>query len=347
MLLSKKVYEDDFNQMTSLAQCKFSILELAPIHDYGTPQLALQHALQLAKHAEQLGYHRFWVAEHHNMSGIASSSTAVLLGYLAANTQSIRLGAGGIMLPNHAPLVVAEQFGTLATLYPDRIELGLGRAPGTDQNTMRALRRGRAETEDQFPQDVLEILSYFDDEKPNQRIVAVPGQGTHVPVYLLGSSLFSAQLAARLGLPYSFASHFAPRMMMQAIELYRENFQPSQYLDKPYVILGVPAIVAKTDQEAEYLATTVQQRILSLLRGKPFKLCPPVETMDGLWTASERMGVANFLAVAKIGSPHTVKTELTEFLAQTQADELIFTCDVYEPQARLESLSLLMDLKHS
>ena len=331
--------------MTSLSACKFSILELAPIHDYGTPQLALKHALDLAKHAEQLGFHRFWVAEHHNMQGIASSATAVLLGYLAANTQKIRLGSGGIMLPNHAPLVVAEQFGTLASLYPDRIELGLGRAPGTDQYTMRALRRGRAETEDQFPQDVLEILSYFEDANPNQRIMAVPGQGTHIPVYLLGSSLYSAQLAARLGLPYSFASHFAPRMMMQAIQLYRENFQPSQYLDKPYVILGVPCVVADTDAEAEYLATTLKQRILSLLRGRPFKLVPPVESMDGMWNSAEKMGVDNFLAVAKIGSAQTVKTELTEFLAQTQADELIFTCDVYDPQKRLESLSLLMALK--
>ena len=331
--------------MSSLSTCKFSILELAPIHDCGTPQLALKHALDLAKHAENLGYHRFWVAEHHNMAGIASSATAVLLGYLAANTQTLRLGSGGIMLPNHAPLVVAEQFGTLATLYPERIELGLGRAPGTDQYTMRALRRGHQETEDQFPRDVLEILSYFDDAKPQQRITAVPGQGTHVPVYLLGSSLFSAQLAARLGLPYAFASHFAPRMMMQAIALYRENFQPSAYLDTPYVILGVPCIVASTDAEANYLATTLQQRILSLLRGQPIKLAPPVDTMDGLWNASERLGVENFLGVAKIGSPHSVKTQLTEFLAQTQADELIFTCDMYDPEKRLESFRLLMELK--
>lgn len=243
------------------------------------------------------------------------------------------------------PLVVAEQFGTLASLYPDRIDLGLGRAPGTDQYTMRALRRGHQESEDQFPQDVIEILSYFDDAQPNQRILAVPGQGTHVPVYLLGSSLFSAQLAARLGLPYAFASHFAPRMMMQAITLYRENFEPSQYLDKPYVMLGVPSVVAKTDHEAEYLATTVQQRILSLLRGRPFKLVQPVDSMDGLWTTSERLGVENFLAGAKVGSQHTVKTQLIEFLAQTQADELIFTCDVYDPQVRLESFKLLMELK--
>lgn len=211
--------------VATLKDTHFSILELAPVRDDQTIQFSLHHALELAKHAEQLGYRRLWLAEHHNMDGIASSATAVLLGYLAANTQHLRLGSGGVMLPNHAPLVVAEQFGTLATLYPHRIELGLGRAPGTDQVTMRALRRGRQETEDQFPQDVLEILKYFDDPEPHQKIVATPGHGTHVPVWLLGSSLFSAQLAAKLGLPYSFASHFAPRMLSQAVQLYRENFQ--------------------------------------------------------------------------------------------------------------------------
>lgn len=331
--------------MSTLAQCKFSILELAPVHDCGSAQQSLHLALNLAQHAEHLGYHRFWVAEHHNMQGIASSATAVLLGYLAANTQTIRLGSGGIMLPNHAPLVVAEQFGTLATLYPNRIDLGLGRAPGTDQMTMRALRRGHQETEEQFPQDVLEILSYLGDAQPQQKIVAIPGQGTHVPVYLLGSSLFSAQLAARLGLPYAFASHFAPRMMMQAIALYREYFQPSEYLAQPYVILGVPSVLAETDEDAQFLATSQQQRILSLLRGQPFKLSPPVESMQDLWTQAEHIGVANFLALAKIGSPATVKHELEKLLIETQADELIFTCDVYDPEKRLKSFELLMQLK--
>ena len=216
--------------MRTLSETQFSILELAPVREDQTVQLTLQHSLKLAQQAEHLGYSRLWLAEHHNMDGIASSATAVLLGYLLANTSTLKVGSGGIMLPNHAPLIVAEQFGTLATLYPNRIELGLGRAPGTDQVTMRALRRGRQETEDQFPQDVLEILHYFKDAEPNQRIIATPGQGTHVPVWLLGSSLFSAQLAAKLGLPYSFASHFAPRMLKQAIQLYRENFEPSEYL---------------------------------------------------------------------------------------------------------------------
>ena len=242
--------------MRTLSETQFSILELAPVREDQTVQLTLQHSLKLAQQAERLGYSRLWLAEHHNMDGIASSATAVLLGYLLANTSTLKVGSGGIMLPNHAPLIVAEQFGTLATLYPNRIELGLGRAPGTDQVTMRALRRGRQETEDQFPQDVLEILHYFKDAEPNQRIIATPGQGTHVPVWLLGSSLFSAQLAAKLGLPYSFASHFAPRMLKQAIQLYRENFEPSEYLSKPYVSMGVPTVVAETDAEAEYLATS-------------------------------------------------------------------------------------------
>ena len=332
--------------MTSLQDCRFSILELAPLHQNGDERQALKNALALAQHAEQLGYHRLWVAEHHNMRGIASSATAVVLGYLAAHTQTLRLGSGGVMLPNHAPLVVAEQFGTLATLYPNRIDLGLGRAPGTDQVTMRALRRGRFETEEQFPRDVIEILGYFDDAAPQQQIVAVPGHGTHVPVYILGSSLFSAQLAAQLGLPYAFASHFAPRMMMQAVAMYRANFQPSAYLDQPYVMLGVPSIVADSDEHAHYLATTVYQRILALLRGQPIRLQPPIDSMVGLWSPAEQSAVHNFLGVAKIGSPATVRAELTQLLAQTQADELIFTCDLYDTADRLRSFALLKQLQN-
>lgn len=331
--------------MTRLADCRFSILELAPLHDHGDERLALQNALRLAQHAEQLDFHRFWVAEHHNMRGIASSATAVLLGYLAANTQRIRLGSGGIMLPNHAPLVVAEQFGTLATLYPDRIDLGLGRAPGTDPVTMQALRRGRRETEDQFPHDVKEILGYFADAQPGQQIIAVPGHGTHVPVYLLGSSLFSAQLAAQLGLPYAFASHFAPRLMLQAITLYRQQFQPSAYLDHPYVMLGVPCIVSDTDEQAHYLATTVYQRVLALLRGQPIRLVPPVNDMTGRWSPAEQTAVQGFLGLAKIGSMQTVRRELIQLLDQTQADELIFTCDLYDTTDRLQSFSLLKQLQ--
>ncbi|OTG93405.1 LLM class flavin-dependent oxidoreductase [Acinetobacter sp. ANC 3832] len=331
--------------MKSLQETKFSILELAPVRDDQSVAFSLKHALELAQHAEKLGYERLWLAEHHNMDGIASSATAVLLGYILANTQKIRVGSGGIMLPNHAPLVVAEQFGTLATLYPNRIELGLGRAPGTDQVTMRALRRGQQETEDQFPQDVVEILRYFGDAQQGQRIKATPGQGTHVPVWLLGSSLFSAQLAARLGLPYSFASHFAPRMLGQAIQLYRDNFEPSQYLDKPYVSMGVPTVVAKTDDEAQYLATSVYQRIQALLTGQSLKLKAPVDTMEGRWSVSEKIAVQNFLAMAQIGSPETVKQGLENLLKQYDVDEFIFTCDIYDTDKRLDNFSLLMDLK--
>jgi len=333
--------------MPNLANTRFSILELVPVRDDKTVRFSLEHSLELAQHAEKLGYERLWLAEHHNMDGIASSATAVLLGYLLANTEHLRVGSGGIMLPNHAPLVVAEQFGTLATLYPDRVELGLGRAPGTDQVTMRALRRGRQETEDQFPQDVQEILHYFKEPQPGQRIVATPGQGTHVPVWLLGSSLFSAQLAARLGLPYSFASHFAPRMLGQAIQLYRENFEPSEYLEKPYVSMGVPVVVAPTDEEANYLATSAYQRVLGLTRGQSLKLKPPVKSMDGLWTPAEQLSVRNFYAMGQIGSPATVKAGLEQLLHDYEVDEFIFTCDIYETQKRLETFSLLMDLKHS
>lgn len=331
--------------MRSLKDTQFSILELAPVRDDKTIQFSLHHALELAQRAEKLGYARFWLAEHHNMDGIASSATAVLLGYILANTQTLKVGSGGIMLPNHAPLVVAEQFGTLATLYPDRIELGLGRAPGTDQTTMRALRRGRQETEDQFPQDVLEILHYFKDPEPQQRIVATPGQGTHVPVWLLGSSLFSAQLAARLGLPYSFASHFAPRMLGQAIQLYRDNFQPSEYLDQPYVSMGVPTVVAATDEEAQFLATSAYQRVLGLMRGQSLKLKAPVSNMDGLWSPAEKMSVDNFYAMGQIGSLATVKAGLEQLLNRYEVDEFIFTCDVYDTEKRLQNFDYLMQLK--
>ena len=333
--------------MKSLKDTKFSILELAPVRDDKNVEFSLKHALELAQHAEKLGYSRLWLAEHHNMDGIASSATAVLLGYILANTQTIKLGSGGIMLPNHAPLVVAEQFGTLATLYPNRIELGLGRAPGTDPVTMRALRRGRQETEEQFPQDVIEILNYFAEAQPNQRITATPGQGTHVPVWLLGSSLFSAHLAAKLGLPYSFASHFAPRMLQQAIAVYRENFQPSEYLDQPYISMGVSTVVAETDAEAEYQATSVYQRIQGLLTGQSLKLKPPISTMEGRWSASEKIAIQNFLAVAQIGSVAKVKHGLEQLLEKYQVDEFIFTCDIYDTEKRLENFSLLMDIKTS
>ena len=254
--------------MKRLADVKISALDLVPVrHDKG-PAESLRNSLDLAQHVEQLGYNRFWVAEHHNMDGIASSATSVLLGYLAGGTSTIRVGAGGVMLPNHAPLVIAEQFGTLASLYPDRIDLGLGRAPGSDQMTARALRRERSGSADDFPQDVAELMAYLGPRTPDQRVIAVPGSGTNVPIWLLGSSLFSAQLAGQRGLPYAFASHFAPRYMRDAIRVYREHFEPSAVLDKPYVMLGVPLVAADTDEQAEYQATSLYQRILSLMRGQ-------------------------------------------------------------------------------
>lgn len=331
--------------MANLKDIHFSILELASIREGQSIQETLAHTLQLAQHAEQLGYHRMLLAEHHNMSGIASSATSVLLTYLLANTKHLILGSGGVMLPNHAPLVIAEQFGTLATLFPERVVLGLGRAPGTDPITMRALRRGNQASENQFPQDVLEILQYFKQPRPNQQIIATPGQNTHVPVLLLGSSLFSAQLAAQLGLPYAFASHFAPRFLEEAIKIYRENFQPSEYLDQPYISIGVPTVVAETDEEAQFLATTAYQRILALLRGQSLKLKPPVSSMQNLWSASELEAVKNFYALAQIGSVKTVQHGLQQLAERLAVDEFIFTCDIYDMQKRLDNFQYLMQMK--
>lgn len=329
-----------------LQQTPFSILELAPIRDNGDVSEALHHALALAQLAEALNFNRFWVAEHHNMDGVASSATAVLLGYLAANTQRIKLGSGGIMLPNHAPLVVAEQFGTLATLYPNRIELGLGRAPGADQYTAAALRRSRDGSADDFPDDVAELQHYLGPRQPGQRVIAVPGMDTQVPIWLLGSSLFSAQLAAYRGLPYAFASHFAPRFLQQAIQLYRDNFKPSAVLAKPYVMIGVPLFAADTDEQAHYLATTAYQRILALFRGQSLQMKPPVASMNGLWQPHEQRAVEEFLAMAVIGGPDQVKTGLERILQQTGADELIFTCDFYHFADRKRSFEIAAMLKH-
>lgn len=332
--------------MSNLQQVRFSMLELASLRqDESGPGPALQRALQTARHVETLGFERFWVAEHHNMDAVASSATAVFMGFIAANTQRIRVGSGGIMLPNHAPLMVAEQIGTLAALYPDRIDLGLGRAPGTDPATARALRRHMTADADSFPDDVVEVMGYLAPRQPGQRIIAMPGVNSNVPVWLLGSSLFSAQLAAQMGLPYSFASHFAPRFMMQAIELYRSQFQPSQYLDKPKVMLGVPLVLADTDEQAQFLATTAYQRVLSLFRGQTRALCPPLASMEGVWTPAEEQGVQDFLGMAIVGSPQTARQQLEVLLEHTQADELIFTCDVFDIDDRLHSLSLLAGLQ--
>ncbi|WP_043312179.1 LLM class flavin-dependent oxidoreductase [Pseudomonas sp. ML96] len=332
--------------MSKLSNTPFSVLDLAPMRDDDVGAgPALQRSLDLARHIEKLGFSRMWVAEHHNMEGIASSATAVLLGYLAANTETLRLGSGGVMLPNHAPLVVAEQFGTLAALYPGRIELGLGRAPGADQATARALRRDRLGSPDDFPQDVAELEQLLGPRQPGQRVLAVPGVDSGVPIWLLGSSLFSAQLAAQKGLPYAFASHFAPRYLHQALRIYRENFQPSAVLDKPYAMIGVPLIAAPTDEEAEFLATTAFQRILALIRGESLVLRPPVASMAGRWQPHEQQAVGDFFGLAVVGGPEKVRARLEVLLEQTGADELIFTCDLYQPEHRLRSFEIAAGLR--
>ncbi|TWI57646.1 luciferase family oxidoreductase group 1 [Pseudomonas duriflava] len=331
--------------MTRLADTAFSVLDLAPVRDDGNAAQALQYSLDLARNVERLGYNRFWVAEHHNMDGIASSATAVLLGYLAGGTSTIRIGSGGVMLPNHAPLVIAEQFGTLEALYPGRIDLGLGRAPGSDHITAHALRRDRLGSADDFPADVQELEYLLGPQQEGQKVIAMPGVNSRIPIWLLGSSLFSAQLAAAKGLPYAFASHFAPRYMHDAIRLYRENFRPSEVLDKPYVMLGVPSVVADTDDEADYLATTVYQRVLALMRGQSLVLRPPVRNMSLEWLPHEKEAVSSMLGMAVIGSPQKVRERLDLLVEKTQADELIFTCDVYEHSDRLRSYQLLAELK--
>ncbi len=327
--------------MKRLADVKISTLDLVPVREDKGPVESLRNALDLAQHVEKWGYNRFWVAEHHNMDGIASSATSVLLAYLAGGTSTIRVGSGGIMLPNHAPLVVAEQFGTLESLFPGRIDLGLGRAPGSDQMTARALRRERSGSSDDFPDDVTELVNYLGPRQPHQRVLAVPGTNTNVPIWLLGSSLFSAQLAGERGLPYAFASHFAPRFMHEAIRVYRSHFKPSEVLDKPYVMLGVPLAAAETDEQAEYLVTSVYQRILSLMRGQSLMQKPPVESMNGLWLPHERDAVMDFLGLAVVGGPEKIRANLDVLLEQTDADELIFTCDMYEHADRLRSYEIL------
>ncbi len=316
------------------------MLDLVAVREGGTTAQALQVALQTAQHVERLGFTRYWLAEHHNMAGVASSSTAVLVGHIAGGTQRIRVGSGGIMLPNHAPLVVAEAFGTLAELYPGRIDLGLGRAPGTDQYTMRALRRHNQESADDFPREVAELMGYLAPASEGQRITAHPGAGTQVPIWLLGSSLFSAQLAAQMGLPYAFASHFAPALLLQALDVYRRSFKPSAHLTKPYVIIGVPLIAAPTDEEAQYLASSVYQRVYGILTGRRGKLPLPNANFMASLDPAGRSAIADFLAAGVIGSPETVREGLQSLLDQTLADEMMFVCDVHDPALRLRSLEI-------
>ena len=319
----------------------FSILDLSPIPQGATAADALRNSLDLAQHAEAWGYNRFWLAEHHNMPGIASAATSVVIAHVAGGTRTIRVGSGGIMLPNHSPLVIAEQFGTLASLFPDRIDLGLGRAPGTDQPTMRALRRNIASTSDNFPQDVEELQSYFEPAAPDQRIRAYPGTGLRVPIWLLGSSLFSAELAADLGLPFAFASHFAPADMMQAVQLYRRHFKPSRQLDRPYVMLGLNVIAADTDAQARYLFTSVQQSFTNLRRGTPGQIPPPIDDIDSYWSPQEKASASMTLLCSVVGSPETVERGLLKFIEVAQPDELITTAHIYDHAARLRSFELL------
>ena len=332
--------------MKSLSETAFSMLDLVPIRDQGTVSEALNNAVEVARHVERLGFTRYWLAEHHNMDGIASSATAVLIGHIAGKTARIRVGSGGVMLPNHPPLVIAEQFGTLASLYPGRIDLGLGRAPGADQATMHALRRDRmlGDGED-FPEQVAELEMLLGPRRPQQSLLAIPGEGTRVPIWLLGSSLFSARLAAEKGLPYAFASHFAPRYLHDALRIYRQNFKPSAILEQPYAMIGVPLIAAPTDEEAEYLATTAFQRVLALIRGESLKQKPPVERMAGLWLPHEQEAVGNFFGLAVIGGPEKVRSRLEILVEQTGADEIIFTSDIYDHALRLRSLEIVAGLR--
>jgi luciferase family oxidoreductase group 1 len=326
--------------MKTLDDVRLSMLDLVAVREGGSVAEALAISLRTARHAEQLGFTRYWLAEHHNMPGIASSATAVLVGYIAGGTSRIRVGSGGVMLPNHAPLVVAEAFGTLAELHPGRIDLGLGRAPGTDRLTMRALRRDRVETEEDFPREVAELQRLLGDPQPDQQVIAMPGAGTRVPIWLLGSSLFSAQLAAERGLPYAFASHFAPRLVHQALDLYRSRFRPSAVLAEPYVMIGVPLVAAPTDEEAQFLASSVFQRVLGILHGDRRCLPPPVEDFMAGLHPQERAGIADFLGAAVIGGPDTVRAGLEALARATQADEMILVCDIFDPALRLRSLDI-------
>ena len=319
-----------------------SILDLAPVAEGSTPRDALRNTLDLAQRAERLGYKRFWLAEHHNMTGIASAATAVVIGYVAGGTKTIRVGAGGIMLPNHSPLVIAEQFGTLESLYPGRVDLGLGRAPGTDQQTLRALRRSPMSA-DSFPQEVLELQGLLGPVREGQWLRAVPGSGLNVPIWILGSSLFGAQLAAELGLPYSFASHFMPGALMPALETYRTLFAPSTRLDRPYAMAGVNVFAAATDAEARGLFTSVQQSITNRVRGAPGRLPPPIDDIERYWTPPEKAEVAARLACSVVGSPATVREGLTAFIERTRVDEVMIVSAIYDHAARVRSYEIVAE----
>ncbi len=330
--------------MTQLKDIPRSVLDLSPVVAGGTPGGALRDSLALARHVEKLGYHRYWVAEHHNMVGIASAATSVVIGHIAAGTERIRVGSGGIMLANHAPLVIAEQFGTLESLFPGRIDLGLGRAPGGDQAAARALRRTLGTSGDDFPELLNELRGYFQPARPGQAVRAVPGAGLDVPIWLLSSSGFSAQLAGVLGLPFAFAGQFSPQAMVASCELYRNSFQPSGVLLEPYVMVGINVIAADTDAEARRLATSHQQAFLNLVRGRPGQLPPPVESMDGHWSPEEAAAVAGNLSASITGGPETVRRGLEGLLAKTGADEIIINAMIFDPIARMRSYEIVADV---
>ncbi len=323
----------------------FSILDLCPIPKGASATQALQNTLGLAQRAEALGFMRYWLAEHHNMPGIASAATAVVIAHVAGGTKTIRVGSGGVMLPNHSPLVVAEQFGTLASLFPGRIDLGLGRAPGTDMLTARALRRDMQDSAEQFPQDVQELQHYFMQAQAGQQIRAIPGTGLEVPIWLLGSSTYSAQLAAMLGLPFAFASHFAPDLMRQALDIYRSQFAPSRQLDRPYAMLGANVLVADTDAQARYHFTSQQQSFINLRRGSPGQVPPPIDDIDAYWSPAEKAMVARSLAVSFVGSPESVTDGLASFLNDLKPDELMVTAHIYDQAARLRSVELIAQVR--
>jgi luciferase family oxidoreductase group 1 len=321
-----------------------SVLDLVMVNSGGSPSQSMRNSLDLAQHVERWGYKRYWLAEHHNIEGIASTATSILIGFIAGGTSTIRVGSGGVMLPNHAPLVIAEQFGTLESLYPGRIDLGLGRAPGTDRLTAMALRRNLDGSEEDFPNSVTELQNYLGPPKPGTKVRATPGQGLNVPIWLLGSSVFSAHLAAMLGLPYAFASHFAPSYLEVAIRIYRERFQPSQTLKEPYVLAGVNVVAADNDREANRLFTSLQMRALGMIRGNQVPFPAPVENMDGIWSNPERYAVGEMLKYSFVGGPATVKKGLQSFLDMTQVDEIMAVSHIYDHNARLRSYEILSTL---
>jgi luciferase family oxidoreductase group 1 len=331
--------------MTRTSGIPFSILDLAPVKTGGTIAQSFRESLDLARHAEAWQYRRFWLAEHHNIPGIASAATAVLIGHVAGGTQTIRVGSGGIMLPNHAPLVIAEQFGTLESLFPGRIDLGLGRAPGTDQLTMRALRRTLTNVDEAFPRDVAELLSYFKPPQPVQPIRAVPGAGLNIPVWLLGSSLYSAQLAALMGLPFAFASHFAPGYLLQALNIYRDEFRPSETLAQPYAMPCINVFAADSDAEAQRLFTSLQQAFINLRRNRPGLLAAPVEDPQSLRSEIELAGVEQALRYSAVGSPETVRRWLKHFIEITKADEIMLTAQIFDHGARLRSIEIAAEIR--